>query len=206
MSNVQAVALNSTKLGSLAQDHLARGGAGVNELIDKAIVSYKVMAGVLHQAACAALYHATETGDSRPLTKFFNGLRQNDRDGLRVWLGKIATITHSQEDGSEVETKYLTYKKDAGFVIKKGTQDLRAGYLDIEKLLASPSFQDVNQDKEKPDVDLVAIMAMLAKIEAKTKKKATDNDVKVPEAVLKQLASLSATVAAQMQPATDTKQ
>lgn len=169
-------------------------GKTINALVKATLESYKSTAVKLHATACYTLFHAMETGDSRPLTSFFNGIRQNDRDALRVWVGKMTAITLAQEDGSEVIKPMLTFKKDSGFGVVKGTENLRKGYIDIDKLLASPSFQDINQDKEKPEMTLAKLLAYLAGVKKKADKEVEENGFALPNNIKLALESLNAEV------------
>lgn len=188
MSKVTAIALNSASLATLAIDAVRENN--VAGLVNKTVVSYHTMSGVLHQAACAALFHAAQTGDSRPLSALHAGLRKNDADALRIWVGK-RTVVEVMQDDKELSIPYVTFKKDAGFAIKKGTENYRVGHHDLEALLAGPSFQDVNQ-KAEAVYDLKKLIAFLARVEKQADKKAEDNGFEVPAELMGAIRNLTA--------------
>ena len=186
----KAISLNSASLATLAVDAIKNND--VAGLINKTVASYKTMSHVLHQAACAALFHAAQPGDSRPLSSLHNGMRQNDADALRIWVGKLAIVT-VQEEGKEetIQVPYLTFKKADGFKIRKNTENYRVGHLDIEALLAGPSFQDVNQ-KSEAVYDLKKLLATLARVEKQADKKSEENGFEVPAEVMAAIRNLTA--------------
>lgn len=213
MANVhQPIGLNSPSISDLAYIAISKGGEGVNDLVKRSIASYKVMGSILHQAACASLFHAAETGDSRPLTMFWEGLRQNDQDALRLWVGKLTKVTvlHAASEAVEASettpaieaqpereevVKFMGFKKDKGFSIEKKTENYRKGYHTLEALLAGPSFQDVDQAKETKAFGLVELLAMLARVEGQVTKKAEENDITIPANLLMAVKDLTKTVA-----------
>jgi hypothetical protein len=157
----------------------------------------KMIAVRLHYAACFATYHAAMTGDTRPLNTFFNGLRQNDKDALRLWVGKLCTFTVVEEaTGVESEKKFISFKKDAAFSIVKGTEAVRSEHFVLADMLAGASFLDINQDAEKKTLGLAEILAALARIEKQTSKKAEENGVELPANIKAMLGSLTETVTA----------
>lgn len=188
-----AVSLNSD-LSGLAHAAIADGGKGVNSLVGKALASYAKMGVVLHQTACAALFHASETGDTRPLSAFATGLRKNDSDALKLWVNKLVMFEIDNEDGSTIEQRFIGFAKDKGFTVKKGTEEVRKGFFDLDKLLAQPSFQDIDQKAEAKPLGLAEILAMIAKFEKQVDKKASENDVKLPAEVVNAVKALTATV------------
>jgi hypothetical protein len=191
VADKQAIALNGKGIDTLAFDATKEGGKGVNSLVAKALATYHQAGKVLHHTACAAIFHAFQTGDSRPLTSFHAGLRQNDADALRIWSGKLANVTIS-DDGVETITPVLTFKKDSGFAVKKGTENLRVGYLDLAALVNGPSFQDVNQAKESV-YDLKKLLAMLMRIEKQAEKKSEEFEFEIPVELLGAIKGLTAT-------------
>lgn len=171
-------------------------GKGVDKMVADALSAYAKTAVRLHYAACFATYHAAETGDIRPLNTFFNGLRQNDKDAMRLWVGKAVTFEVVDETTGETsERKFVSFKKDAGFAIVKGTEAVRVGFLNIETMLNGLSFLDINQDAEKKTLGLAEILAALARIEKQTAKKAEENGVELPANIRHQLSSLTSVVA-----------
>ena len=182
------IALNSDKLATLAIDAVRNNDVG--GLVNKTVSSYKTMAHVLHQAACAALFHAAQTGDSRPLSARHAGMRQNDADALRIWVGKrtVVTIMKGEE---EIQIPYMSFKKDAGFAIKKATENYRVGHHELEALLAGPSFQDVNQKAESV-YDLKKLLAMLSRVEKQADKKAEEHGFEIPAELMGAIRSLTA--------------
>lgn len=188
MTKVNNIALNSASLATLAIDHVRAGT--VSDLVNKTVSSYKTMANVLHQAACAALFHAAQTGDSRPLSALHAGMRKNDADALRIWVGK-RTVVDVMQDDKELQVPYMSYTKDKGFAIKKATENYRVGHHDLEALLAGPSFQDVNQKAESV-YDLKKLLAFLARVEKQAGKKAEEHGFEVPSELMVAIRTLTA--------------
>lgn len=184
----QNIALNSASLATLAVDAVRNNDVG--GLVNKTVASYKTMAGVLHQAACAALFHAAQTGDSRPLSALHAGMRKNDADALRIWVGK-RTVVDVMQDDKELQVPYMTFNKDKGFAIKKATENYRVGHHDLEALLAGPSFQDVNQKAESV-YDLKKLLAFLARVEKQADKKAETHGFEVPAELMGAIRTLTA--------------
>lgn len=168
---------------------------GVNKMIADALSSYTKTAVRLHYAACFGLFHAARTGDVRPLNTFFNGLRQNDKDALRLWVGKACTFTVIDTDtGAETERKFIAFKKDGAFNIVKGTEEVRKDWFKLDDMLAGASFLDINQDAEKKTLGLAEILAALARIEKQTAKKAEENGVELPATLKHMLRNVTETV------------
>lgn len=172
-------------------------GKGVARMVKDAITAYTKVAVRLHFTACFATYHAATTGDPRPLNTFFNGLRQNDKDALRLWVGKAVTFEIvDEETGETSERKFISFKKDGGFDIIKGTEEVRKAHLDIETMLNGLSFLDINQAAETKTLGLAEILAALARLEKQTTKKAEENGVELPATLRHMLTNVTATVAA----------
>lgn len=168
---------------------------GVSKMIADALSSYTKTSVRLHYAACFATYHAAQTGDTRPLNTFFNGLRQNDKDALRLWVGKLCTFTVVDEaSGAESDRKFIAFKKDAAFSIVKGTEAVRTDFFVLADMLSGLSFLDINQDAEKKTLGLAEILAALARIEKQTAKKAEENGVELPAGIKQMLSDVTSTV------------
>lgn len=182
----------------VAQQYKTGGGKTAMSIIAKALDAYAKTAVKVHIAACVGLFHAAETGDTRPLTAFFDGIRQNDRDALRLWVGKRyakITVREDEDDETGTEKSWITFNKDKGFVIVKGTENIRKGYFSLERMLADVSFQDMDQTSEAKTIGLAEILAMLAKVQKSAEKKADENGVALPKALQAELAKLTAVVA-----------
>lgn len=195
MSKFDIVKMNADAVASYRADP----NKNVTKIIGDTLTAYAKVAVRLHYTACIALFHAAETGDIRPLNAFFDGLRQNDRDALRIWAGKLCTYQVEQEPAEgepKAEPKdmcFLQFNKDAGFKLAKGSEPVRVGFFDLDELIAGKSFMDIDQAKEKADFDLAALLAMLAKVEKNMAKKAKDNNVEVPVELLAAVQSLTQT-------------
>lgn len=196
MTNAAKVKVDTVLATNLDMFH-KDAAKGVSKMIADALSSYTKTSVRLHYAACFATYHAAMTGDARPLNSFFNGLRQNDRDALRLWVGKLCTFTVVDETtGAESERKFIAFKKDGGFSIVKGTQEVREVHFLLADMLKGLSFLDINQDAEKKTLGLAEILAALARIEKQTAKKAEENGVELPAGIKAMLGSLTETVTA----------
>lgn len=181
-------AKGADSIALIASTYATNRDAFVADMLKTTNDLYRKVATRLHHTACVVLYHAAETGDNRPLNTFFNGLRQNDRDALRVWVGKAA----SYEVEGEAEPKsFITFKKDSAFSVVKGTEEIRVGRFNLEVMLHGTSFQDINQEKEAKPLGLVEILNMLARIEKQVTKKADENGVELPASIKHQLTSMT---------------
>ena len=166
----------------------------VGQMVRDALTMYAKVAVRLHYTACFTLFHAAETGDIRPLNDFFKGLRQNDADALRIWIGKLCTFEVLDEATQETsDQQFIAFSKTDAFKVRKGTEAVRVGFFDISKLLAGKSFMDVDQSAEAKTIGLAEILAALARIEKQMTKKAEENDVVLPGEIKTMLTSLTNT-------------
>lgn len=195
MSKIDIVKMNADAVASYRADP----NKNIKSIVEQTITAYVKVAVRLHYTACITLFHAAETGDIRAMNAFFGGLRQNDRDALRIWAGKLCTYQVEQEavEGEpKAEPKdmcFLQFNKDTGFKLAKGSEPVRVGFFDLDELIGGKSFMDVDQAKEKADFDLAALLAYLAKVEKTIAKKAKDNNVEIPVELLAAVKSLTAT-------------
>lgn len=181
-------AKGADSIALIAATYATNGEALVGEMLKATNDLYRKVATRLHHTACVALYHAAETGDIRPLNTFFNGLRQNDRDALRLWVGKAASY---EVEGEAEPKRFISFKKDAAFSIVKGTEDNRVGHLNLEVMLHGTSFQDINQEKEAKPLGLVEILNLMARFEKQVTKKADENGVELPASIKHQLTNMT---------------
>lgn len=177
------VSTTPTVKGLSVSDRIKSGYAGVSHLVGLAVKGYKMNAVMMHHAACAVAFHAAQHGDPRPMNDLFKEMRENDKNAFRFWIGKLATYSVTMEDKSEIQGQWLAYTKKDGFVVKKGTENYRKGSLDLDGIIAGTSFMDINQKQEAKELGVAELLALLAKVQKNTEKKAESNNIKLPDAV-----------------------
>lgn len=189
MAKIDIAKMNSDAIAA----YVADPNKNVGKVVADVLTLYTKTAVRLHHAACISMFHAATTGDIRPLNTFFNGLRQNDRDALRIWVGLKCTFEYENDKGEVENKKFIGFKKGAGFNIVKGTEEVRVGHFDLGTLISGNSFMDVDQAKESKVLSLADLLAMVSKLEKQVIKKADENDIELPETFKKMLADNTAT-------------
>lgn len=177
--------------GLSVTDRIRSGASGVNHLVGLAVKGYKMNAVMMHHAACAVAFHAADHGDPRPMNALFKEMRENDKNAFRFWVGKLSTYTLVMEDKTEVIDNWLSYTKKDGFAVKPRTENYRKGTLDLDGIIAGTSFMDINQKAEAKALGMAELLALLAKVQKTTEKKAGDNNLKLPENVANALEYLT---------------
>lgn len=175
--------------------YTANPAKSVAKMVADALSAYAKTAIRLHYTACFVLFHAAETGDVRPMNTFFKGLRQNDADAFRIWVGKHVTFTVVDEKTQEEsEARFIGFTKaEGGFKVRKGSDAVRVGFFNVTDLLNGKSFMDIDQDAERKPVGLAEILASLARIEKQMTKKAEENDVTLPDSIKSLLTNITNT-------------
>lgn len=189
----------TAKQRETATEAYRNGGKGITSFVTGVLTDYIKLSVRLHLAACVTFYHAMQSGDTRPLNAFFNGLRKNDSDALRIWVGKHSIVEVTTETDVE-ERKTMGFKKDNGFVVLPKSEDIRVGAWTLDGLFDLPSFQDVDQKAEAAALGLAEILAMLVKAKKTTEKKAEENGVTLPDSIKTLLADIEAGVAKAVTP------
>ncbi len=165
----------TAKQRETAHEAYRNGDKGIMSFVSGVLNDYTKLSVRLHLGACLTFFKAMQTGDVRPLNAFFNGLRNNDRDALRLWVGKLSIVQFVDETMEEVDRKTMAFKKDAGFTVLPKSDDARVNAYTLDQLFDGPSFQDIEQKAEAAAIGLAEILAMLVKAKKNTEKKAEDN-------------------------------
>lgn len=189
----------TAKQREAATEAYRNGSKGITSFVTSVLTDYTKLSVRLHFAACATFFHAMQSGDVRPLNAFFNGLRKNDADALRIWVGKHSIIDVTTDTDVE-ERKTMGFKKDNGFVVLPKSEDIRVDAWTLDGLFDLPSFQDVDQKAEAAALGLAEILAMLVKAKKTTEKKAEENGVTLPDSIKTLLLDIEAGVAKAVQP------
>ena len=158
--------------------------------IGETVKSYQSVAISLHQSAAMALYHACQfRDDCAALNALHNGLRINDQTALKRWISTLTLAPANTEanPGNEPAT-LVGFKKDKGFFVRKGLKSVDVFTLD--DLLAVDPFYSVNVAKASA-IDLFKLLEALAKVAKATDKRATDNDIALPDNIRNLLKDIS---------------
>lgn len=190
MSKLDVAKMNADAVAAYRADP----AKNVTKMVGEVITAYTKVAVRLHYAACIATYHAAQSGDVRPLNTFFNGLRQNDKDALRLWVGKLCSYVVEHDDKDDETLKFVTFKKDDGFKIAKNSEAVRVDFFTLEAMLSGQSFMDMDQQAEAKPFGLAELLAMLARVEKQMTKKAAENDLTVPAEIASAVKAMTATI------------
>lgn len=190
----------TAKQRETAHEAFRNGAKGISSFISGVLNDYTKLSVRLHFGACLGFYHAMQTGDVRPLNAFFKGLRKNDADALRLWVGKLSVIETDAGDSDTEERKTMGFKKDVGFTVLPKTEDIRLDAYTLDALFDGSSFQDTDQKAEAAALGLAEILAMLVKAKKTTEKKAEENGVTLPDSIKMLLTDIETGVAKAVNP------
>lgn len=126
----------------MAQIHLIPG-AKLMPMLKKLTKMGDEFHTAIHQFACSAMHHACKTGDTRPLTMFFNDvLTENYKTAFRLFLRR----TYKEHP----ETECIGYKREEGFTIGGSDQKAREQLAKlIEAKLLNPDGVDYKRFYER---------------------------------------------------------
>jgi len=132
-----------------------------DSFINDVVADYCAGKGGLHIGACVVLFHAIKTGDCRPITKFHSMLDPMESGKFKPWVGALTVY----KDGPETY-RLMRFEKDKGFVIGKGTHNIRGmlwpnGLSDMIESDKVPNFLNFKREKEKVDPNLEKLLKMV---------------------------------------------
>ena len=181
-------------------ERVKSGTAGTLSIINAGIKSFLAGASGIHNAACAALFHALERGDTRPLDKVFasvSATKPKDAALFRQWIGDKTKIMVEDQDGHLRPKMLLKITDDNGvktFKFSEGvSENMRVGILNFDNLLSSSPFYKFEKEKNKEEKDF-GTLELLKSVNAFVKsvnKKATDNGLTIPPVVMEALKEVS---------------
>ena len=182
---------DENKSQSLELLDLVSDGKKIHNFVTNTLKGYVTNRHRLHVAACAVVYHAMEHGDIRLMNTFFTGLLGKDRDAFRIWAGYVTTIIlRNEEDGKETKTPTISFSKDNGFSVRKGTENYRKGAFDIRELVNGEPFFIFAKPKPEKDDEALLFLDWLKGLKSsisKQMKKAEGADFNVPVDLKKEL-------------------
>lgn len=181
-----------------------KSGKALTAFAASVIAKYNVVAGELHAAACMTLFHVAEYGECHALNLFYKGLRVNDQTALRVWLGNNAT--YGEKDNLR---PWLKYTVADGFKVVKGTQDYRKDKFtlndsvelvinDKANLIAVKPFYEKNV-RDRDAITLEALIEILHSAASRVTKRAENEAIKLPAAIIKLTTEITATTEFQLE-------
>lgn len=161
-----------------------------SEFVDKAVTAFKNGKANAHLAASIVLEHSVKTGDVNPLNRMLDKLGEDTNEGkkFKIWVGNMSRV----KDGSET-INTLTFSKDDGFRIRKGTANLRGVLFPngVEGLVESTNFLDWKAEKKEKPFDMAALMkAVRAKVK-KAEETAEEEGVSIPTDILNRMEELN---------------
>ncbi len=152
----------------------------------------------LHVLAAYSLHHAATHSDPRKLTDFFNILRINDQDALRIWIGEYAKCVDpsdiDEETGEPRVKPFLRYSTATGFTFIKGSKPVVADFT-LENMLGTTPFMSLQtKNSGARQLGWEEILAYLLKVKPQVEKKAEKAGLAMPDEFVGLLQNLESSV------------